>query len=592
MAQYPCQQIITDSKSVKDVFRSGYFEAPVNQREYSWGKDQLEKIWDDLVFTVKKNNEHSIGHFLGAIVIIGKNSSHDNSRWSVIDGQQRLTTLTILTQVLLLFVEQHVNERKSKEWLESSLKSCFYDIGRDGTYLPRMVLNRGNEFYSKSLLDYWSFGEKNTFWNESVVDTSEVQKRLKDAFIFFNKKIEKYIDSSDLTAEESLKDLTQGVTEDFYFLVVRTEEIWMAYRLFETLNERGLDLSQADLIKNVLLQNARECGANIVDLVSKNWNLLKDNYEAQSKRLELPQIIQFSYTYRDSLVKKDDIFDRVSIALRQGKHDPYELAVFFEEDSRNWCAFLHGDLSKWTDSLSDIQHAILHPLWKSHCVPFIMAVINRYENDIPSLEKCLILCEHYLFRQGLICNDPVSSLQEFFSKAALKVKVGESVDEVTAYFRMKSSDDLFLESFRTASVKNMKQAFYVLWKIENSYSTVVEFRPCCDPAAHYVEYILPKKPDPSWGGIEKKESFSAYLNRIGNIIALPTKIKNYVKNKPMLEKMSNNEELDYQNSGLSLPVEICEKYAEWSTDSKWGFDSISRRQNLMTEKYALKVWSL
>lgn len=593
MARNPSQQIVAESKSVKDVFRSGFFEMPVNQREYSWGKDQFDKLWDDLIFTVKTSRNHQIGHFLGAIVIIGKSSSYDESRWSVIDGQQRLTTLTILAESLLSSVDKYIKDRKVKAWLTTSLQSCFYDIGRDGVYIPRIMLNRGHDFYRAALIDNAELSEKEAFFENSLEKNNKVHQRIKFAFNYFYSKIKEYIGDDQDFREENLKELSSVFVEDFYFLVVRTEEMWMAYRLFETLNERGLDLSQADLIKNVLLQSARESGSNIADIVSDRWRKLIINYESLSDfKLEIPQVIQFSFTYRDSLVKKDDIFDKISKCLRTNTYDPNELARFFEEDSNSWLKFLIGDLNKWTQNLQDSQNAILEPLWKAHCAPYIMAIMDKYNDDIPALERFLTLCENYLFRQGLICNDSVSSLQEVFAKAAFKVRVGNSVDELSEFFKSKSSTELFVENFTVASVKNMKQAFYIFWKIENYSLSEIGFRPCNQSAAQHVEHIMPRKPDKSWNNIEENEFFNLYLNKIGNLLVLPSEINGYVKNKALSEKISNEAQKDYYHSRLTLPVEFCNKYQEWCEGNKWGFESISRRQKFLADQYAAVVWAL
>lgn len=591
MSRNPSQQIASDSKSVKEIFRSGFFEIPLNQREYSWGKNQLEKIWDDLIFTVKSSSNHSIGHFLGAVVIIGKSSSHDEDRWAVIDGQQRLTTLTIMADAVLYYVEQHIQDRRTKAYLTNSLQSCIYDIGRDGIFIPKIVLNRGNDFYKQSILDHVGIEEKNAFFRNNAEQENKVHQKLIFATNFFYEKIDAYLSEKN-DKEDSIKELATVFVEDFYFLVVRTEELWMAYRLFETLNERGLDLSQADLIKNVILQSSRESGQNVVNLVSERWYQLVSNYESQSEYLELPQIIQFSFTSRDSLVKKDDIFDRISKCLRSNSYGPNELAGFFEEDSRYWCNFLTGDLNTWSQNLQDSQNAILYPLWKAHCAPFIMASMRKYSEDIPTLEKCFKLCEHYLFRQGLICNDSVNSLQEFFAKAALKVRVACSVAEIVELFASNSSNELFVEAFATASVKNMKQAFYVLWKIENFELSELNFRPCTQSAAQHVEHILPRRPDYTWNRIEDNEFFEIYLNKIGNLLILPADINRYIKNKSLSEKMSNALNKDYTNSKLILPREFCEKHKEWTNGKEWGFDGITLRQKYLAEKYAAKVWSL
>ena len=369
----------------------------------------------------------------------------------------------------------------------------------------------------------------------------------------------------------------------------------MAYRLFETLNERGLDLSQADLIRNCLLENAQASGAGVVEKVKTLWASIIDDYEGQSvKKLELPQIVQFSYTFRHDVVKREKIFDKVSGDLRSGSHDALEFSSEFKRDSESWREFLTGDLSNWNQGLADSHFAILDPLWKSHCAPFIFAVMDIYSKDIDALARCLSLCENYLFRQGLVCKDSVSSLQDVFSEAASLLKTSQPIDAIAEYFIEKSPDTTFLEAFSVFSVKNMKQGFYCMWKIESflQKGDEVDFRPIDQSAAQHLEHIMPRKPGAEWNGIESVEVFSTYLNRLGNFLILSADINQHIKNKSFQYKVENKARLGYVDSKLLLVQELLVEKDSWCGEEGWSFDAINARQRHLADKYAAEVWRL
>ena len=593
MSKNPSTRISTNSMCIKEVFKSSYFEVPPNQREYRWGTEQREKFWDDLISTLQNdcidNPGDPNGHFLGAVVVIGQEHSLEQNRWQIIDGQQRLITITILAECLREFVET-ISDSKMRRGLSHVLWDCVVSPGTKTP--PRIIINRDDDFYRNSLILHDCQEDRISYWAENYNDKSEVQTNLKDTFEFFYQQINNYISMKD-DKDTVLRDLVDTLTEGFYLILARTENTWMAYTLFETLNERGLDLSQADLIKNVLLENARYTGEATFKKVSSFWSNVVDNYEQQSsKKLELSQIIQFSYTYRHGLVKKEKIFEKISKDLRLGQHDALELCTEFKKDSQNWCAFLMGDLINWSDSLSDAQYAIIEPLWKSHCVPFIMACMDKYSGSERIFEKAILLCENFLFREGQVRNESVSSLQEFFGQAASHVRSGLNLSSIVNFFKSCSSDDAFKEAFKITSVSNMKQGFYAIWKIERFLSEEIEFRPKSQSAAQHLEHIMPRKPDSTWGEIAQAEGFSHYLNSIGNFLILPSNVNQHIKNKPLEYKISNSSGYDYGASNLKLVEEFISNWQNWAENGLWGFSSIRKRQTYLAETYALDVWSL
>lgn len=410
---------------------------------------------------------------------------------------------------------------------------------------------------------------------------------------FFFAKIESYLGSQGDERQDRIRNLVEALTENFYMLEVRTESLWLAYRLFETLNERGLDLSQADLIRNKLLEHAREEGVAIVSKVADLWTELTDSYEEQAEmKLELPQIIQFSYTSRHSVVKKEDIFDRVSEDLLNGKVSAEEFAFQFRRDSQGWSSFLLGDLRNWTDKLADSQYAIIDPLWKDHSAPFIFAAMEAYSDDRSTLEKLFLLAEHYLFRQGLVCKDSVGTLQTFFGNAAYLLRSGLELEEMSALFKRHSSTRTFVDNFKSFSVKNMKQGFYAMWKIESFLTEQRGIRPKNQSAAQHLEHIMPRKPGNNWDGIEKSDDFKPYLNRLGNLMILTRDINQHIKSSSIEYKMSNKSGIDYKNSEMKVALEFMKNFDEWSNNGKWTFRSIESRQAYLADTYADKVWSL
>ncbi|MDN3647572.1 DUF262 domain-containing protein [Reinekea marina] len=594
MSNSPRDQLNPDSLSVSELLCNNYFEIPKNQRDYRWGKEQLEKLWNDLMLTVEEEKGSvggdSSGHFLGSIVVIGKKQSLDSNRWLVVDGQQRITTLTILLTCLKSYV-QNLDAGKTKRLLSNTIYSAV--LSPEANEAPRIRLNSESKFYEGLIADCEDVAEREFFFNSNFNASNEVQNNIKTAFEFFDLEIKNYCNSAGEGWQEELTELVQTLNSSFYLLLVRVSNLWMAYRVFETLNERGLDLTQAELIKNVLIEHASETGKADIDLADRIWKKFVDNYESQPvTKLDMPHLIQFSYSFRHSFVKKGDIFDTVSRELRAGELNVFSFLDELEVDSRNWTAFLQGDLVNWSDKLERAQFSIVDPLWKKHCAPFILSLMNSYQSDLSYLEKALSLCEHYLFRQGMVSRDSVGVLQKVFTDAAILVNGRATIYELTKFFKRHSPDEEFIDHFKKFSVTNMKQAYYVLWKIEAMTDGHSLIKPNWQSSAQHVEHIMPKKPDPDWEGVAELEGYPKYLNRVGNLLVLEGHVNQHIKNRNIEYKIKNSFSLDYSNSKHLLAKELVSNFDAWAVKSQWNFDAINLRQQYMAEKYAASVWSL
>lgn len=595
----PCTRLRPASKSVGDLLGSSFFRIPQHQRPYKWKNEQLEKLWSDLESTIREDGKREpgreLGHFLGAIVVVGTETSHDTDRWLVLDGQQRLTTLSIIAETLRQYLI-HVTDERIKEALSSSLRRCISD---SSNFSPRMRLNREDKFYQSSLLENWTFDEKERYWNDHLDQASPSQSSIVRAFRLFREKIDNYLESCS-DKQEAIRDLVETLTSHFFCMLIRTEEANMAYKLFETLNDRGLDLSQAELINNELNRQATIAGLDLKQ-IDRYWTRFLDNWESANAmiKMEPPELVQFSYTYRQFdptsqnviIIKKDRIFEFVSEDLETGRQDALEFADKLAADSSNWCDFLQGDLANWSQETTDARSAIVSALWKAHATPFIMASIDLLGSDDKQLQRAFVACENFLFREGLVGGLTVSNLQIVFSTAAAKLRIDRSVDSAVEYFSSKSSDTRYKEAFAQASVKNSKQAFYMTSKIEQ-YLQREQLTTAAQSAQLHVEHIMPRRPDESWEGIQENESFSAYLNRFGNLLILDRDTNSTISNKSIKYKISNSSNRDYTHSPQAVTRQVAERFENWSEKGDWTFQSIIDRQQFMAEKYALAVWPI
>ncbi len=594
MSLEPSRQLATTSLNIKRVFKSKFYEVPPNQRPYSWNNDLLIKMWSDLISTIEENNRDSSteieGHFLGAVVVIGGDSSHEDTRLKIIDGQQRLTTISILAECLRSYIEI-TDDKNTKKCLEKNLDDCVYSYRSKGINIPRIVLNRSNDFYYESMITHETRSEKEQYWRDNLKKKSIVNNKIKNAFEYFYSKIDEHISTGDI--DEKLSDLAETLSEKFYLLHVRTEKDWMAYRLFETLNDRGLELSKTDLIKNVLLDNAQDEGDSIVEETNKLWNEILDNYEDQKKgSLDFTQIIQYSFSSRHRNINKEKIFEEVYNDLKKGKLRPLELTQEFHADTENWKNFLSKDIPCWNSTLSNQHKAITENLWKEHCTPFLMAASELFSESTEDMKKCLTLCEHYLFRKGCIDKDSTASLQKVFSQAAITLRDTESLKEVSDLFQRKSSTPDFVDAFKEVSQGNMKIGFYTIWKIEEYLSDVEIYELSEQNTSQHLEFIMPKISVKELNKLENKYEHKKNTHRIGNLLILPSSTYQHIKNKSFCEKITNESNEDYLHTDSFLTRILIDKETSWYKNDAWSYESIVDRQTSLAEEYAAEVWPL
>ena len=253
----------------------------------------------------------------------------------------------------------------------------------------------------------------------------------------------------------------------------------MAYRLFETVNERGLDLSQADLVKNKLIENSHQAADSEAlakqkrEEVESYWNDMVNAFEAQDVALldKIPEVIQFSYSSRHGVVRADGLFDEISKRLgeEENKISATELAKQFKQDAEFFNTVIDFP-SKWH------QHArwsaafigTKSTLWKKHAAPLIFRLIEKFNDSTDnSLSITLRLLENYLFREGIVGRASVNTLERDLGEAA-RIGASKNFDlgHLVKHLQSRSPESAFVQGFSDARAGNNKLGYYGMWRIQ------------------------------------------------------------------------------------------------------------------------------
>ena len=246
------------------IFSSSSFEIPRYQRQYSWGQPELEDFWRDL----QDNMEAGTQYFLGLIIL-----TEGNKRKHIVDGQQRLITLSLLAACLY-----HTAVRISRRALADRLSATFLHLVdyKTDESAPRIVLSdpEGNETYQK-LLDLEGSHAVRAAGGSRKKSRGSSSDRLKFAYNFISRRLEDDIQGA---AFQRLGAWAEFITHKLYFAVFMHDDPATAYQVFEVINTRGKDLTTADLLKNFVLSRAEEDG---IDRVYERWEGLAVNFPTE-----------------------------------------------------------------------------------------------------------------------------------------------------------------------------------------------------------------------------------------------------------------------------------------------------------------------
>jgi len=579
------------------VLKQGGFQIPAYQRNYSWGEEQLEKLWCDLgllrgrVFINSRIVSGPQPHFIGAFVMIKEDQP--NEPLEVVDGQQRLATVIILASTMHGFAERMSDPDKRRNVSSGILRFISDDDAQAACgRRSKLRLGRDHEFFEASIVARLKHDERESFWKRSDQARRPIPRRIIAAEKFFNDKLSELVKGKGAAAfDASIYELWICVSDFLIGLKLDVLSAASAYRIFETLNYRGLDLSQIDLIKNELFRIADDEGVH--DRVVSKWNLLMERVEDADlpDKLGLQTFIQFHFSSKYIFVQREELFDKVSDWLRE---KPVRVEGYVADLYSEFSMYLDSinGADHWTKKSNSMLHDIKEFLDVAYIYPFIMSAARVFRDKPDEFESAVRNALNFSFRYFVVSRNQYIGLAKILAESGRKLRKSPgSLKGIVTSLRKLSPDTAFLESFDVYRPKNVRSAFWVLRQIEHHISGE-EGVGVFDQSPHqHLEHIMPKKPGSEWGGIEEEELFKEYRERLGNLLVLEGTINRHIKNKGFVYKQKNEKKKDYFNSKCRLPRKLLE-FVKEKKIKKWGFKTIREWQCRLAKEYACAVWSL
>jgi uncharacterized protein with ParB-like and HNH nuclease domain len=546
------------------------FTVPKYQRNFSWTKDEVQELWEDVGSAAEGGKQD---YFLGTIV-----TRDLGDAFEIIDGQQRVACVSMIFSALRnAFLAK--NDQRAEQVFIKFLGSK--DFSPQAVPKPKLMLNQqNNPTYEKFIItsvDSAAIGKE--LKNKSI---SRSNRLLLEAYKFFLDQIGGKVTSLGTRADTFLVPLINCLKSSVKIISIPVLTEDDAYQIFESLNARGKELAVSDLVKNRLYALA----GNQVSQAQQLW----EKMEADLARRPIPEYLRHFWIARRALQKdlkvREKALYRTIVRDVKGKPAAIKLLTDLSDSARK--SAMIEDYSLWPDDPSydkSFEQALdeLNLFRVSQCYPVLLNAteIFKTSKDIAGTFRAIA---NFSFRYNIIGGGTSGDLEGVFGEIAFGIRSGthRNARDVGDALRGISPDQRFRTDFELAMVpvSKGKLARYILGKI-NDYMGGPELVANIDPKVVNLEHILPQSPDPSWkAAFASSVSWVEYVERIGNLTLLTTKINENIANQSFQKKR----EQAFKSSKLALNEFL--KRAK-----KWDEKEIERRQRNMA-KVALQVWKL
>ncbi len=534
------------------------FLIPNYQRFYSWDTEQCKRLWNDIVDMQKKGK---VGHFVGSIVNIAEQAMPTGvQKYMIIDGQQRMTTLTLLLLAL-------------RDYAIKTPEDTTINSKRIDNMLLKNEYENGDERYKLLLTETDRDILMRLVEEKPIPDGT--RSRILENYNYFSGKIA----DKELHPAEVYESI--GKLQIVNITLDRT--IDDAQAIFESLNSTGKELSESDLIRNYVLMGLEPNEQNYV--YDHLWRPMELLFEYDTQGSMMDRFFRDYLTMKITRIPKQDrVYEEFKTyhlncefaTVRELCQDIYIYAKYYT--NMVFKRSTNPGLKSLYEDINDLRMEVSYP--------FLLRVHNDCtEGTITEEELCEIirLCISYVFRRS-ICDIPTNSLNKTFATLRNEIKADDYMNSIKAFFVLRDDykefpdDDKFEKALVSRDVYNMRSRNFLLSHLENFKNKapiIIE--------NFTIEHIMPQNPKlsnewqqelgPTWKEIQK-----TYLHTIGNLTL--TAYNSEMSDNPFMVKMDM--EGGFKESGLRLNAYLVKL-------TKWNEQHIKERAKILADK-AKEIW--
>ncbi|GAA7654630.1 DUF262 and DUF1524 domain-containing protein [Helicobacter pylori] len=521
---------------------------PIYQRVYSWEKEQCKELWDDIIKI--GGNDKMDGHFIGSILYMLDGITHSDNALFIIDGQQRLTTITLLLTAL----RDHWSDKRKK--IEDHY---LINSDKDSDKKFRLILSESDKDTLLYLID------------KDKRKPSEPSSKIMENFKLFEECIRKNTNQ--------LETIFKGLEKLMIVEIALEKGKDDPQLIFESMNSKGMELTQTDLIRNYVVMEAEI--EKQEGFYNKYWRAMEEDFK-QNKELfdrfvrhyltiktrEIPNINKVYVAFKDYRQKEGIGIEDLLKDLQ--KYCGYFCRIVFKKEADK-------DLNKALGFLVDLEMDVIYPL--------LLELYSDYSDGVLSKDdfrRSIALIESYICRRA-VCGLGTNSLNKVFPSFTKHIQKDEYFKSLKAHFgsltekqRFPNNDE-FKDLFITIDFYRFKKNRYFFERLEN-----FERKERVYTHEYTTEHIMPQTLTEKWQkdlGQDHERIHTQYLHTIGNLTL--TGYNPEYSNKSFQEKKGM--EKGFKDSPLRLNQSLRDL-------ESFGEEEIKKRANDLAD-LALEIWT-
>ncbi|WP_231220930.1 DUF262 and DUF1524 domain-containing protein [Helicobacter pylori] len=520
---------------------------PIYQRVYSWEKEQCKELWDDIIKV--GGNDKMDGHFIGSILYVLDKITHSNNALLIIDGQQRLTTITLLLTAL----RDHWSD-KHKEIENHYL----INSDKDGDKKFRLILSESDKDTLLSLID------------KDRRNPSEPSSKIVENFKLF----EEWVSNTN-----ELETIFKGLEKLMIVEIALEKGKDDPQLIFESMNSKGMELAQTDLIRNYIVMETEI--EKQEGFYNKYWRAMEEEFKQNKKWFD-----RFVRHYLTIKTREIPNINKVYVALKDYRQKERIGIEDLLKDLQKYCGYFcqiafkkeaNKDLNKALGFLVDLEMDVIYPL--------LLELYSDYSDGVLSKDDfipIIALIESYICRRK-VCGIPPNGLNRLFASFAKRIQKDEYFKSLKVHFLLLKNNqrfpnnDEFKDCFITIDFYNFEKNKYFFERLEN-----FDTKEPVNTKGLTIEHIMPQKLTEEWErdlGENFKEIHDKYLHTIGNLTL--TGYNDKYSNNSFQEKQDM--EKGFKNSPLRLNQGLRDL-------KSFGKEEIKKRANDLAD-LALKIWT-
>ncbi|MBS1952536.1 MAG: DUF262 domain-containing protein [Bacteroidetes bacterium] len=537
------------------------FIIPIYQRTYSWQYTQCEKLFKDILAVGQKATSSS--HFVGSVVYFLPDPTPTTSvpQYLVIDGQQRLTTIVLILLSIVRFLKHNPYVKIEDETWEEIFETYLVNKHRTDNTKYKLLLTRHDRDTLIRLSEI-----------ENYKTTADDSIRISENFTFL----------SDLINTSNVTELYQGIKKLVVVDVILERGKDNPQLIFESLNSTGLDLSQADLIRNYILMG--QAAEKQEELYNKYWFRMEQDFGDQLGYL--PWFIRDYVTMKTGTIPNAaEVYESYKRFL-SGQYKPKDLETAAKELFTYSTFYCRIVLSKERIASLNQKFREIQKLRIETCYPLLLSIYYDFEQNKLSIDdflEILSIIRDYVFRR-VICGLPTNSLNKIFASIYSKVDPDSYLISFKAAFllmdgqRRFPKDDEFSRELKIKDIYNLRARNYLLECLEN-----YKRKEPVNIENFTIEHIMPQNKNfpnywrtelgTDWENIKDK-----YLHTLGNLTL--TSYNSELSDRPFSEKKTIGG--GFNSSPLNLNESVREAVV-------WNEDSIVKRADKLVD-LSLQIW--